>query len=59
MRSKEAEIQQIMQNFNVDRETALRKLNHMIEWAEGYKKFVEGVHVEEEMRKPKMNLWKN
>lgn len=59
MRTTEAEILQIMENFQVDRPTAKQKLQRMVEWATHYKKFVETVKAEEEVENSRINLWDN
>lgn len=42
MRTAESEILYVMNTYHVDRADAIKKLERMVLWATGYKKFIEG-----------------
>lgn len=59
MRTVESEILQIMENFQVDRPTAIQRLQRMVDWATRYKKFVEVVKASEDADADRIQLWDN
>jgi hypothetical protein len=41
MRTKEAEISNVMSDFHMNRAGAIEKIDRMVRWATNYKRFVE------------------